>query len=313
MASFVSLSLLAFFIVLIKVPVDQIEKSIRAREIRAAVHQRIFRDVRAAEHSLFEDSWGERIVASIDTRGAIIWRIDPSVIPVIDILAALDAGDIPALRAGLLSPDFFPQGNVPDEVRRLSDAMAELDSNRRDMIEARNNARRIVPKFVAARENLRLFLGFPPEAIGPDQFEEGDSEQESDEAAGSAEEFPVYASGVLADLPELREIPGDYKDLPDLRRSLDAFDVHVKVSGPNPMQDFQDTIADLREKFASARAEIAALKEQDEKLSTRRVQIEQQVEESRNSVRKLYESRLNVLLSPPGLLERINKLTIQAA
>lgn len=300
-ASIASLALLAIVIVLIKVPVDQIEKSVRAREIRAAVHQRLFQDARTSVHRLFEDSWGESLVRRVDTRGAILWTADPAVIPIIDVLTALDADDLTALRAGLVSPELFPAGNVPYEVRGLSDAIAELDENSRKLVEARNAARRIIPEYLAARDNLRLFLGFPPEAITPDQFEEGGDNEE---------EFRVYESGVLADLPKLKEIPGDYKDLPELRKALDTFGVQVKVSGPNPMQDFQLTIGDLRDKFASARAQISALKKQESEVSSRRTQIERQMDESRNSVRKAFESRLNVLLSSPSLFERINRLTI---
>lgn len=306
-ASLFSLALLAVVIVLVKVPFDQLHRMILAEETKDLVRRHLFADAHSSARRLFDETLGEKAVRKIGQKigqqiggrggGSLLWFPDRSVPQLIDTIEALREGNLEAIRMGL-DDAFAPSSGAPREVRDLSDAIAEVSESDKRLKEIRAATRRPMQEYVVARDNLRLFLGFSPGGARSDQLGNEDVE------------FPVYNSGVLEGLPRLRELPDEYKDLAELRKAIEPFGVQVKVSGPDPMQDFQITIADLRSKFAGTREQISIIEERRLSSTETLTRAEEEILGLRNNVRKVLEAKLDVLLSPPGLFERINNLAL---
>ena len=301
-ACVVSVLFLAFAVILLRVPLDQMEKSLRAEDVLSSVQEHLYADARRDVRDLFSRSWGETLVESVDFTGNLIWKVDPSVPGIIELIEALRKNDTETTRRilnGSLNPIYSqePDVSLSAQVNTLKAALMADDFNREQIAGLAAKRKKAAPEYLAARGNLRLFLGF------------GDDDDSSGFDPGSGESYVFYRGGVLEGLPGVPELPGEYETLADLREALSGMGVKVQVSGPDPVGDFRDKIAEIRNRAAQATALLRQLAESEREFSERRNRLEKEMAILRKGLRKAFERRLSGLLRAPALFERLISTT----
>lgn len=285
---------LACLVLLAELPLIEIEKALRAGNVAQAVQQHRYADARLSAQGLFEDFWSVDLVSSIDGLAHFFWSVDDDLPRCIDVLEALGTRDLARLQEKL-------GGGVvrrarwagDDDVARFRTILQQQTDTVQQLDEIAAARVRLAPEYRATQSTLEVFLG-----LG----ERG----ETAPLTGDRAAFLFYSTGPLAALPKLAALPGEYADLPQLRHELDALNATVKVTGPNPMQDFLDTLAELRARSSNVRGALESLAARETSLRLLQGNLLSELDALLPKTRKAFQAHIELMLTPPSFFERVN-------
>lgn len=301
----ISLVILSFVVLLVKLPFDQLEKGLRAEKVRGEVRNSLFEDAFSDLEKLYSLSYLENVLHSVPVLAPLIWTPSNSVGDLVNTIAILKKGNESSLVPML---DRLKQ-NEDEQLRMLSAAgIEELRTDSRRLDEVRSERERLIarearmaPEYNRLQEEVAVFFNLPA-PVAPS------SSVPSSSVPSASDRPSFYESGVLRDLPRIAELPDGLEDAQQLRDALDRAGGRVQVGGANPEEEFNAVIADLKKR--ASRIAVAYLETGSQRavLDAEEKELSLKWQRERRELSTMLEQEVDSRLTVPSLRQRFETI-----